>query len=83
LSPASRTAPTPVGPWSKPTTVYRCPESGWDKRIFCYAAKDHPELAGEMELLISYAANSFELSHVVADARLYWPRFIRVKLGGD
>ncbi len=78
-----RTATMPVGPWSKPTTIYRCPESGWDKRIFCYAAKDHPELAGEGELIISYAANSFELSHVVADARLYWPRFIRVRLGGD
>jgi hypothetical protein len=78
-----RTAPTPTGPWSKPISVYRCPEAGWDKRNFCYAAKDHPELAGSGELLISYAANSFELSHVVADARLYWPRFIRVKLGRE
>jgi Domain of unknown function (DUF4185) len=78
-----RTAPTPTGPWSQPVSVYRCPEAGWDNRIFCYAAKNHPELAGNGELLISYAANSFELSHVVADARLYWPRFIRVKLGTE
>jgi len=28
-------------------------------------------------LIITYAANSYELSGVINDARLYWPRFVR------
>jgi hypothetical protein len=75
-----RTANAPWGPWSTSTVVYKCPEAGWDKRIFCYAAKAHPELAKADELVISYVANSFDFWQVAVDARLYWPKFIRVKL---
>ena len=76
-----RTAPKPWGPWSSPTVVYRCPEMAWDKQIFCYAAKAHPMLASRPdELIVTYAANSFQLNQVINDARLYWPRFVRVKL---
>jgi hypothetical protein len=76
----ARTAVDPWGPWSAATVVYRCPEAGWSKGIFCYAAKAHPMLtpAGD-ELLVTYAANTYEISQVIADARLYWPRFVRVK----
>jgi hypothetical protein len=35
----ARTAPEPIGPWSASTVIYRCPEPGRDKRIFCYGAK--------------------------------------------
>ncbi len=76
----ARTAAAPWGPWSKATTIYECPESGWDKRIFCYAAKAHPSLATGDELVVSYVANSFDFWQVMADARLYWPRFVRVPL---
>ncbi len=76
----ARTAEAPWGPWSEAATVYRCPEAGWDKRIFCYAAKAHPELSGGDELVVSYVANSFDFRQVAADARLYWPRFVRVPL---
>ncbi|MEW5995422.1 MAG: DUF4185 domain-containing protein [Candidatus Zixiibacteriota bacterium] len=76
----ARSAPDPWGPWSEPVTVYRCPESGWDRRIFCYNAKAHGALAARDELVVSYIANSLELWHVAADARLYWPRFVRVRL---
>lgn len=77
----ARTAPEPWGPWSAPDVVYRCPEMAWDRRNFCYAAKAHPMLAPEPdELIVTYAANSFEFGHVVSDARLYWPRFVRVKV---
>jgi hypothetical protein len=77
----ARTAPQPWGPWSEATVVYRCPEAKWDKRIFCYAAKAHPMLApAPDELIVTYAANSFDFAQVVNDARLYWPRFVRVKL---
>jgi hypothetical protein len=76
----ARTAIEPWGPWSAETVVFRCPEAKWDKDIFCYSAKAHPMLASAAdELLVSYAANSFEFSKVLADARLYWPRFVRVK----
>ena len=77
----ARTATEPWGPWSEASVVFRCPEAAWDKRIFCYAAKAHPMLASAPdELIVTYAANSFEFSQVVNDARLYWPRFVRVKL---
>src|SRR5262249_29772352 len=75
----ARTAEEPEGPWSDPVKLYSCPEAGWDKNIFCYAAKAHPELCGENELLITYAANSFDFGQVVRDSRLYWPKFVRVR----
>jgi hypothetical protein len=76
----ARAATSPWGPWSASTEIYRCPEAGWDKKIFCYAAKAHPSLAAGDELVVSYVANSFDFWQVVADARLYFPRFIRVKV---
>lgn len=76
----ARTATEPWGNWSAATVVYRCPEMAWDKRIFCYAAKAHPMLSPATdELIVTYAANSYELAQVVNDARLYWPQFVRVK----
>jgi hypothetical protein len=52
-----------------------------DKRIFCYAAKAHSSQGSDDELVLSYVANSFDFWQVVADARLYWPRFVSVKVG--
>lgn len=78
-----RTAPDPWGPWSGPVTVYECPEMDWDRRIFCYNAKAHKSLSTNGELVVSYIANSFDFWHVAADARLYWPRFVRVRLAPD
>lgn len=77
----ARTAVEPWGPWGDATVVYRCSEAKWNRRIFCYAAKAHPMLAlATNELIVSYAANSFELAQLFDDARLYWPRFVRLKL---
>jgi hypothetical protein len=76
-----RTANTPEGPWSEPITIYTCPEAAWDSRIFCYAGKARLVPGTRDELLVSYATNSFEmLEHVTADARIYFPRFVRVRL---
>jgi hypothetical protein len=59
--------------------VYHCPDAQWSTNVFCYTAKAHPMLASSgNELLVSYAANSFQPAEVVHDARLYWPRFVRV-----
>ena len=77
----ARTAPDPWGPWSEPVTLYECPDVKLSKEVFCYAGKAHPSLSSNDELVISYAANSFSFAEVVNDARLYWPRFVRVKVG--
>ena len=76
----ARTAPEPWGPWSPAKVVYLCPESKLGKQVFCYSAKAHPMLAtAPDELILTYAANSFNFTQVANDARLYWPRFVRVK----
>ncbi len=75
---AVRTATSPVGPWSDPVRVYRCPEADDARKVFCYGAKAHPRLAGPNELVIEYFANAFDFWTVVKDGTLYWPRFVRV-----
>jgi len=74
-----RTAETPVGPWSRAETIYECPEAGWDKSYFCYAAKAHPEISGEDELLVTYLCNSTDFAKMVNDTRIYRPRFLRIR----
>lgn len=74
-----RWAPSPTGPWSEPQTAYHCPDVQRGRRVFCYAAKAHPQLSAPDELLVTYATNSFELSEVVNDASLYVPRFVRLR----
>ena len=76
----ARTASEPWGVWSRPTVIYRCPEANGNKHIFCYAAKAHPQLSPDTdELIVTYAANAYEFAQIMNDARLYWPRFVRVK----
>ena len=59
--------------------VFRCPEVDWDPRVFCYAAKGHPELAAAAdELVVTYMANATDFELLESDARLYRPRFLRV-----
>ena len=74
------TAESPTGPWSQALTVFRCPEVRWDKRNFCYGAKAHASLADDDQLVISYFTNSTELGHVAEDTRLYYPRFLSIKV---
>jgi predicted transcriptional regulator YdeE len=79
-----RLSPTPIGPWEKPSQIFECPELKWPDKAFCYAAKAHPELAtAPDELVITYAANSWEFAQLFKDARLYWPRFIRMDVGAE
>lgn len=75
-----RLAPKPYGPWTHPISIYKCPEVTWDSSIYCYAAKAHPALSSSPdELLITYIASSNDFWKIVADARLYRPRFLRLK----
>lgn len=75
-----RTAPTPVGPWSESIRLYRVPDLPEDQKAFFYAAKAHPALAADDELVISYVANSFDFGKLVRTPDIYRPRFIRVKI---
>jgi hypothetical protein len=75
-----RYAAAPEGPWSAPTPFFRCPEAGWDPRVFCYAAKGHPEIDPASDgLTVTYVANATDLALVESDARLYRPRFLRLR----
>lgn len=76
----ARTAERPEGPWSGPVPLYTCPEPARDKRLFVYAAKAHPELSKDGELLVTYCVNSQDFWHMAANADIYRPRFIRVPL---
>lgn len=75
-----RFADRPQGPWSRTASVFRPPES--DRRdAFVYAAKGHPELAGA-GLILTYAANTFAgFETLVTDTTLYYPRFVRLRIG--
>ncbi len=76
-----RTAPNPGGPWGEPVCVYECPDSKWHEKTFSYAAKAHPELAtAPDELIVTYATNSTRFADLIEDARLYWPRFVRITM---
>jgi hypothetical protein len=75
-----RVAPTPVGVWSEPTIVYQCPEVAWHEKIVCYAAKAHLSLSTKPdELVLTYIASSSDFFQMAGDARLYRPRFIKLK----
>ncbi len=73
-----RLSPNPIGPWSVPYKVYECPEYKWSKNYFCYAAKAHPAVSADNELIISYVANSTDFGQMARDTRIYRPRFIKI-----
>ncbi len=76
-----RLSPTPVGPWTEPVRVFECPDKHWHKEAISYAGKAHPELAtAPNELILTYAANSMCFDDLMNDARMYWPRFVRVRV---
>lgn len=74
-----RTAPELTGPWSELQPLY-APEELFlgDPEVMLYAGKLHPEQVAD-GLALTYASNAFQLSRVVDDDSLYYPRFARVK----
>jgi hypothetical protein len=76
----ARTAPNPWGPWSAPRAIHTCPEPSMKKGIFFYAGKAHVSLSADGEMLVSHAFNANDFWEIVRDARIYWPRFVRVPM---
>lgn len=76
----ARTAPRPWGPWNNAVTLYRAPEPARDRSLFCYAGKEHPELArrGD-EIVLSYVCNA-DTRKIELNPTLYRPEFVRVRL---
>jgi hypothetical protein len=90
-----RSASRPEGPWSDPVPIYRMPEladdypPGRDPNTICYAAKEHPQLAAEGELLITYVCNLFTpdgedpmktLRRLLERMDLYRPQVVSIPL---
>ena len=78
-----RMADHPWGPWSEPAVLFECPDMGRDKKLFCYAAKAHPALSSGHDLVVSNVVNSFDFGQVTRDAKLYWPKLVRVTLANS
>lgn len=71
---------SPQGPWEARTVLYQTPETGGN--VFTYNAHAHPQLTRGGEVLISYNSNSFVFEDVFANADLYRPHFVRVRIPG-
>jgi hypothetical protein len=74
-----RLAETPSGKRSLLEPFYRPKEYG-DAGVLIYAAKAHPQLEGA-DLVLTYATNIVGFGRLVARDDLYYPRFLRARLG--
>ncbi len=76
-----RTAPDLTGPWTEGTVIYTVPEvqpgSKYDKNIFCYAGKEHPELESASNLVFTYVCNGMLPSVLVTRRDIYYPQVIQ------
>ncbi|MEP6684277.1 MAG: DUF4185 domain-containing protein [Parafilimonas sp.] len=73
-----RIGDSPVGPFSDIITVWTAPE--WQKGLWTYNAKAHPNLSKPGELLISYNTITPDFwNDIKKDATIYHPRFIKLK----
>jgi hypothetical protein len=80
------TAPTLRGPWTKPTPVFKFPESDpsskqFVKGTYCYAAYEHPQFNSSLasEFAFTYNCNN-SLDTVTKNLNLYFPQFVRTKI---
>lgn len=68
------------GPWMEPRSLFEYREMKkadprYTPNVFCYAAKEHPELESAIaEVAVTYACNSTQEREIFRDERLYRPR---------
>jgi hypothetical protein len=53
---------------------------GYDPDTYCYAGKEHPELEGENELLVTYVCNTLKSQKLVKELGIYFPRIVRMNM---
>ena len=68
---------TPYGPFGDYQKIYETTEHTYLRSAFSYNAKMHPALSKPGEYLISYNVNTSQVG-ALSDARIYYPRFIRM-----
>jgi hypothetical protein len=88
-----RTAPAITGPWSAGEVIYHIPEmqknsaahdsSEYDKNVFCYAGKEHPEFEQSGSLLITYVCNTTKVPDLATKLKIYVPKVVEVPLPAD
>jgi len=74
-----------AGNWSAPDSIYNYPESqptnpDHAPNVFCYAAKEHPELEGKGTFTFTYACNSMKEAEILANPRLYHPVVVNLPM---
>ncbi len=67
-------SPSPTGPFTDRTAVYRAPEPAMG--IYAYNVAAHPEISDPGELVLSYNTNAFSIDDIYADANNNRARFI-------
>lgn len=67
----------PYGPFTDYQQVFQTIENTYLRGAFTYNAKLHPNLSEPGNFLISYNVNTTQLG-ALSDARIYYPRFIRL-----
>lgn len=80
-----RTAARITGPWSKGEAIYHIPEMkksspGYDRNVFCYAGKEHPEFQEPGSLLITYVCNTMKVPDLVSNLKIYVPKVVRLPI---
>jgi hypothetical protein len=83
-----RSAPAITGPWSAGEVIYRIPEMqkdspGYDKNVFCYAGKEHPEFERPGSLVITYVCNTMKVPDLVTNLKIYVPKVVEVPVPAD
>lgn len=79
----ARIADSPIGPWSKPKTIFTFPEMrpstpGYDKDTFCYATKEHVEFETDFRMVLTYACYSFSTPKAKENMSIYRPQVVVV-----
>ena len=69
------------GPWTDSKAFFSYPEMQksdprYTPRVFCYAAKEHPELESNRTLAFTYACNSSRETEIFRDMGLYRPELV-------
>ena len=80
-----RTSANLEGPWSPFVSLMNIPEMqtphSHSKKIFCYAAKEHPSFESSPDtLVVTYVCNSLKLLTLIHDMTIYHPIVIQLRM---